>query len=128
MNGEPLRLRPHHGICLRFFNGKGYDTAFVKNMACVADSLKMNPERQVMLLCGVDALCISCPHNCGGECDSEKPARYDSAVLSLCGLQDGELLPWRDFQRLVLEKILAPGKRETVCGDCVWTQICPARE
>ena len=29
---EPLKLRAHHGMCLAFFEGKGYSSAFTENM------------------------------------------------------------------------------------------------
>ena len=33
MDEAVIPLRAHHGLCLRFFQGKGYSGAFVENMA-----------------------------------------------------------------------------------------------
>ena len=27
-----IRLRPHHGMCFQFYNGKGYSEEFTENM------------------------------------------------------------------------------------------------
>ena len=34
---EPLKLRAHHGMCLAFFEGKGYSSAFTENMGKVLE-------------------------------------------------------------------------------------------
>ena len=31
----PYYLRPHHGLCIAFFEGKGYNQKFVENMTNV---------------------------------------------------------------------------------------------
>lgn len=33
------RIRPHHGMCLYFFEGKGYSEGFTKHMAEVKEWL-----------------------------------------------------------------------------------------
>ena len=35
------RIRPHHGMCLYFFEGKGYSEGFIKHMV---ESLRMKME------------------------------------------------------------------------------------
>ena len=82
MNGKAIRLRPHHGLCIRHFTGKGYSPAFVENMARVIAGLRAAPETDIELTAGADVLCASCPHNQSGWCASApKPDRYDRAVL-----------------------------------------------
>ena len=44
------KIRPHHGMCFSFFQGKGYSGAFTENMAAMKERLEENPE--VTLLCG----------------------------------------------------------------------------
>lgn len=122
---RPLALRPHHGLCIRHFTGKGYSPAFVENMACVIAALRAEPAAEILLATGADTLCVCCPHNRGGVCASApKPCAYDVAVLRLCDLEPGQRICWRDFQKLVERRILRPGLLETVCAGCQWLEIC----
>ena len=121
------KLRPHHGLCAGFFRGKGYDAAFTENMTAVVAALGADPA--VELICACDVLCARCPHGESGVCDAaRKVDRYDRAVLSLCGLSDGQKLPWSRFRAAVEEKILRPGDLEAVCGDCEWFSFCKTLE
>ena len=36
------RIRPHHGMCLYFFEGKGYSEGFTKHMAEVKEWLPVS--------------------------------------------------------------------------------------
>lgn len=117
------RIRAHHGMCFSFFQGKGYSGAFVENMGKMKERLSQGA--QVTLLAETDDVCASCPNNLEGACAfQEKVARYDVAVLALCGLQAGQEIRWEDFAALVRERILAPGRREEICGDCQWSKLC----
>lgn len=119
----PIPLRPHHGMCLAFFVGEGYSDGFTAHMGRVKQLL--SDETPVRLTVGTDAICAACPNNTGGVCD--KPALvagYDSDVLRLCGLADGQTLPYGAFRKLVHTRILAAGKRRAVCGGCQWDTLC----
>ena len=123
MEQLPYELRPHHGMCIAFFAGRGYSSAFTAHMAAVIRQLRENPP--VRLSVRTDVICAKCPHNRAGCCDAgEKTEAYDRMVLSLCGLREGTVLPYEDFRRAVYETILLPDRRETVCGDCQWSPIC----
>ncbi len=118
-----LRLRAHHGLCLAFFAGKGYDAAFTAHMEEVQKRLSGNP--QLLLLDEADEICSRCPNLTEGVCESkEKTEGYDRRTLSLCGLRAGTRISWRDFSGLVRERILLPGRREEVCGGCQWEALC----
>lgn len=122
----PVRLRAHHGMCLAFFEGKGYSSGFTAHMAQVLEFLQGDP--LVELAAGRDTICGPCPNLEAGVCQTaEKVARYDAQVLSLCGLKAGDVLPWSDFSRLVKERILTPGLRQGICGDCQWNDLCASR-
>lgn len=123
----PLSLRPHHGLCIPHFAGKGYSEAFSQNMRLVISRLQAAPGQLVRLQANVDAVCAACPHNRQGACEaSEKVARYDAACLALCGLRDGQVLPWRAFAQRVRQNILVPGKLAEVCRGCQWLSFCLA--
>lgn len=122
---ERMTLRPHHGLCIRHFTGKGYSPGFVENMARVITQLHDAPEQEICLRMREDILCGNCPHNEPGGCTSgQKVRRYDAAVLALCGLEDGVVLTWGEFERLVEERILSAGLLETVCRGCQWLALC----
>ena len=122
--GAGIALRPHHLLCIRYFRGNGYSPAFVENMQRVIARLEKE-DPAVTLVCGADGLCASCPHDADGRCDSaDKVDRYDAAVLRLCGLREGERARWSDLRRLVVERILRPDLRPSVCGGCQWETLC----
>lgn len=123
------KIRPHHGMCFSFFQGKGYSGAFTENMAAMKERLEENPE--VTLLCGVDDVCACCPNNQAGRCTdadtglpSDKAEAYDRQVLYCCGLSEGTKIRWKDFAASVQQNILSPGKREEICGGCQWNELC----
>lgn len=122
-SNRSLKLRPHHGMCLAYFVGEGYSEGFSAHMGQVLSSL--SPETAIELTTDTDIICTQCPNNCNGLCETaEKVRRYDRAVLERCGLSEGQTLPFGTFTALVQERILAPGLRRDVCGDCQWDALC----
>lgn len=125
MNGKAIRLRPHHGLCIRHFTGKGYSPAFVENMTRVIAGLQAAPETDIELTAGADVLCASCPHNQSGRCASApKPMgmTVPCCGTAACGL--GQRIPWDEFERRVEQQILRPGCLEQVCRGCQWLDLC----
>lgn len=123
MSDREILLRPHHGLCLRFFEGKGYSADFVKNTEAVRRML--TPDARVRLTAGPDAVCRCCPRRTG-PCTSAD--RYDRQVLAKCGLEFGETLTWSRFAQLVTDRILRCGSLAEICGDCRWFPICSKKE
>lgn len=122
-----IRLRAHHGMCLAFFEGKGYSQGFTSHMQSVLDGMEADP--MLELITEADVVCQACPNLQNGLCNTpELVLDFDRQVLSLCGLEGTPRLPWSEFSRLVLEIIIRPGKRESICGGCQWSDICKARE
>lgn len=130
MERQPLKIRPHHGMCLSFFCGLGYSGEFVDNMIRVRNQLVENPAGYIVLWHGTDSICAACPENRNGTCRSaEKTARYDEACLRYCGLAFGDVLSWQRFHECVQEKILAfPSVRREICAGCAWEPICGWQE
>lgn len=118
-------IRAHHGMCLTFFQGRGYSGDFVENMAKMKQILEENPE--ILLMDSPDDICAACPNRLTEAC-SEKASRYDREVLRLCGLSVGQRLSYGDFSEKVIETILRPGKRAEICGDCQWSGLCHWKE
>lgn len=121
-----MNIRAHHGMCLAFFEGKGYSGGFTNHLARLRTRL-LREDPEVRLCSGTDEICSRCPNNAEGLCSAaEKVDRYDRAVLEYCGLSAGRRIRWSAFSRLVEERILSPGKREAICGDCQWNELCAA--
>lgn len=121
---EPVYpMRAHHGMCICFFQGKGYNEAFTQHMSEMIHLLNQNP--LICLSDNTDLICTCCPNNQQGICiTAEQVTKYDQQVLSLCALTVGTIIPFAEFQKNVYEKILYVGKREEICGDCQWNAIC----
>lgn len=116
-----IPLRPHHAVCISFFEGKGYSMEFVANMTEVIRSLNNNS--MVRLTVSEDQICLSCPYTKDNICD-EKARRYDEAVLSVCRLNEGQVLGWQELSDLVNNRIIHSKKLPDICGDCQWNEIC----
>lgn len=116
-------LRAHHGMCLAFFVGKGYSDGFTANMERMKALLEGNP--LVRIVAETDLICGPCPNHVDGTClDIQKVAAYDRQVLERCGLAENTVLPYLEFSELVRQRILLPGKRPEICGDCQWNSLC----
>lgn len=118
-------LRAHHGMCLYFFRGKGYSGQFVENMGKMKAVLEENPT--IRLMDSPDDICAACPNKVTEPC-AKKASRYDREVLRRCGLSVGDTLSYEDFSKKVVETILRPGVRGTICGDCQWSSLCHCEE
>ncbi len=122
-----IHLRPHHGLCIQQFEGKGYSEEFVENMTAIIKQLNHDPDQMITLCCRADDLCSHCPHRRKTGCVSgQKVELYDSTCLSLCDLKDGQSISWMEFQKRVKNKIISTGKLKTVCENCEWLSICEA--
>lgn len=121
------RLRPHHGMCIAFFQGKGYSEEFTEHMKKIIEKLENNAS--IYLTLQTDIICKKCPNNIQGICNTdEKVAAYDQKVLEVCGWEEGMQLSYFDFRQNIHNKILRCGKREKICGDCEWNEICHFNE
>lgn len=120
-----VHLRPHHGLCIQQFVGKGYSEEFVDNMKAVIRSLDGQPQQEIELCCKADDLCSSCPHRREQGCASgQKVEEYDAACLALCGYTPGQRVPWQEFREAAARKIIRAGKLQAVCRECEWLPLC----
>ncbi|MBR2283746.1 MAG: DUF1284 domain-containing protein [Ruminococcus sp.] len=119
---QGFELRPHHILCIGFFRGMGYSPEFTANMERITEMLRSG-ETQIRLTLSGDVLCGSCPHSSGNSCGT-KAGRYDRTVLSLCGLDEGDILQWRQLREIAERNIIGCGRLSEVCGDCQWFGIC----
>jgi hypothetical protein len=120
-----IYLRPHHGLCIQHFIGKGYSQEFIDNMKNTIEFLESKENVEITLTCGVDIICGCCPNNNEGVClSSKKTSCYDNRCLRICDLNEGNILLWRNFKRIVQDSILKVDKLKEVCTECTWLSIC----
>ncbi len=120
---ETILLRPHHGLCIRFFEGKGYSGEFIRHMAQLISGLKDSTE--ICITVGCDSVCGKCPNFNGIRCDSEERVLgFDRMVMEFTGISDKQRLTYQQLQRKIEDGIFAPNRFGQVCGDCAWGEIC----
>lgn len=110
------KLRPHHALCINFFEGKGYSTDFTENMKRIIEKFRENPVIEITT--DRDVICRCCPCT---ECH-EKALSYDMKVIDACGISG--IISWENLQKTVREKIISSGKLKEICGNCQWFYIC----
>lgn len=118
-----INLRPHHGLCINFFEGKGYSNEFTVHMANVIKNL--SDDTIVTIAGSEDIICGKCPNMQDGKCTTQdKVMRYDDKVLKFLNLKRGDTISYGTFDKLIKDKIIKAGKMSEVCGDCGWAYIC----
>lgn len=121
---EKICLRPHHGLCIRFFEGKGYSREFTEHMGRTIERLQKDG-CVVLITDKEDEICRECPNLSKEGCISgEKVKRYDRIVMEMTKVSCGRELHFQELQKLVEEQIIWPGKIHEVCEDCAWALIC----
>jgi uncharacterized protein len=122
---EIIELRPHHGMCIGQFIGKGYSEEFVINMRNIINRLESAKDIKIRLVCHTDSICKSCPHNENSICNSgQKVLSYDNSCLHICGLSENDEITWEEFKRHVKESIILQNKIREVCINCSWIDVC----
>ena len=124
-----MELRPHHGMCFQFYEGKGYSEDFTDHMGRIIRQLEKDTSQIVRLTVATDVVCANCPNNEEGVCTSlDKVKRYDEAVLKACDLAEGDEISFSEFTDTVRSRIIEAGLRSSICGDCTWDYICRPKE
>lgn len=122
-----LRIRPHHLLCIGYFEGRGYSDSFSRSMAQIKELTMQNPK--ITVSCSADEVCRACPNRVESGCRTqEKVMRYDREVLKLLEIEEGMHSDWNSLRKMTEEKILNCRKREEICGDCEWNEICRKNE
>ncbi len=119
---EPIKIRPHHGLCILNFTGHGYSESFTVKMTALKQELSEHPDTLIRITKGCDTLCKACPHKITDACDSGNPSLFDENVLHETGFQYEEILPWSDF--ICKTSPLSLYHLDTVCKGCEWMELC----
>ena len=128
MSNNIIRLRPHHGLCIKHFVGTGYSEEYTANMTEIIK--RLNDGADIKLLSEKEAvhgddICKHCPNIADTGCSSEEHVKvFDGGVIKYTGLFDTEILSYKEFDRVVCENIIDAGLMKDVCGDSGWSMIC----
>ena len=120
-----LTLRGHHLLCLKGFQGYGYDESFVENMILI-NAQRKSAETTISLCDCPDDICSSCPNLIDGICENNA---QNERIMSM----DREVLKKIDntkehnsielFNKI--DEIF--NTRESVskiCSNCKWSEKC----
>lgn len=120
-----LNLRGHHLLCLKGFQGYGYDARFTQNMTEV-NRLRKSENTTIALTNSPDDICRACPNLKDNLCENEKQnlriINMDNRVLE-------KIDSSKEYDSLELfEKIDEIfNSRESVseiCFKCMWHDKC----
>lgn len=115
-----IYLRGHHLICLNFFNGEGYNRAFIENLK---EILLRARKEAIEVVEGADDVCGKCPFLIDGICKDEEEIReMDKVALDLLKRKFGDILYWSELDNM-LPEIFSLWYRQ-YCIPCGYLEIC----
>ena len=130
-------LRPHHGMCLAYFEGKGYSDGFTVNMQKMLEFFEKGAD--IELTVSGDEICKECPNLKEGSCVSAGLVEaYDRKVLEACGLSEKAQMRFQEFvenvQKNVQRKLFSrssekkcplfvDGYKECKMGDYIYNRL-----
>ncbi len=117
-------LRGHHLICLNFFNGEGYDKAFIKNLRNLLDRAE---EKEITISFGADDVCRSCPYLEENRClysinSDEESMEMDRKAWALLALSHGDKVEWSALKEKIPK--IFPEWFSLYCKECDWRNAC----
>ncbi len=120
-----LVLRGHHLLCLKGFQGYGYDEEFTKNMTLI-NSKRKQDNTTVTLTSSPDDICSACPHLIGDVCEN---TQKNDEIISMDREVLKKLDPSQEYNAVKLfEKIdeIFNTKESVskICFDCKWHEKC----
>ena len=120
-----LLLRGHNLLCLKGFQGYGYDEAFTKNMTEI-NSIRKLPETTISLTSSPDDICSACPNLknniCGSIEQNERIVEMDGEVLKKLDITK-EYNSHELFE--IIDNIFNTSESVSkICFKCMWHEKC----
>ncbi|MBI4826049.1 MAG: DUF1284 domain-containing protein [Nitrospirae bacterium] len=117
-------LRGHHLICLHFFDGEGYDEAFINNLRKILERAK---DEEITISSGADDICVLCPYLKESRClytesSDEDVRNMDTEALALLCLSKEDKVKWDEIRNKV--KRIFPNWYSSRCKECDWKDAC----
>lgn len=114
-----IQLRGHHLLCLLGYRGMGYSPEYAENMTKLHQTLRTNPETEVLLVVGEDDLCAKFPTDQPYHCDNRTVHDRDAAVFQQLGVEVGQIWTWRELEQRLGGNVI-PEDIPRLCFNCVW--------
>jgi len=120
-----LVLRGHHLLCLKGFQGYGYDENFTRNMT-EFNSIRKKQGTVISLTATPDDICKECPNLKDGLCEDENQNRrivhMDEEVLKNLDIS-------REYDSIELfdkiDEIFTDKESVSeICSNCLWHEEC----
>ena len=93
-----------HGMCLAYFEGKGYSDGFTVNMQKMLEFFEKGAD--IELTVSGDEICKECPNLKEGSCVSAGLVEaYDRKVLEACGLSEKAQMRFQEFVENVQKNV-----------------------
>ena len=120
-----LVLRGHHLLCLKGFQGYGYDEEFTENMALINSKRKLK-DTTVRLTSSPDDICSSCPNLKDGICENQS---QNEMIVSMDREVLKKLDPAKEYNSIELFNKIDTifNSKESVseiCFGCKWSEKC----
>lgn len=120
-----LILRGHHLLCLKGFQGYGYDERFTNNMIDVNEK-RRQIDTQISLTDTPDDICKSCPNLknnlCESELQNERIVNMDREVLKKFDISK-EHNSVELFEKID-EIFNTKESVSKICFECMWHEKC----
>lgn len=120
-----LTLRGHHLLCLKGFQGYGYDDTFVENMKKI-NSIRKQNDTTISIVNSPDDICSSCPNLKNNLCKNEsqncKIINMDNEVLKKIS-QTNEFNSIELFGKID-ELFNTKESVSEICFNCIWHDQC----
>ncbi len=127
---QPVRLRPHHLLCVLTYAGKGYSQAFTAGFDAVVAQLSHGAP--VRVVDGPDDICAPLCHETTAHCLNnsvrlrDQRAAADIAALLQRPVNQGVLLTVDTPLLVTWRTAFAQGSTRTACQGCEWHALCTA--
>ncbi|MCF8012259.1 MAG: DUF1284 domain-containing protein [Clostridiales bacterium] len=120
-----IKLRGHHLVCLHFFEGKGYNEQFIKNMQDT--SARLENAEIIEIVTGADDICFFCPHLTNNRCTRKASSHIeienmDNTAMKKFNVTSGEKIYWQDVKKKFYS--MSGEWLDEFCKNCPWKNIC----
>lgn len=124
----PVRLRPHHLLCLLTYAGNGYSAAFTAGFDAIVARLSQGAP--VLLVDGPDDVCAPLLHDATAHCRRDSVRQRDQRAAADLGallqrpIAAGALLTLDAAALAAWRHAFAQGRTRTACAGCEWQPLC----